>query len=77
MVRNRIASMILNEIKRDPGTWEGRIARNLNLSQQIVHYHVKRMRSEGLLDVEFQDGRKLYRLANSHPAAKPNIADPS
>ena len=66
-VPNRIASMILNEIKRNPGTWEGKIARDLDLSQQIVHYHVKRMRSEGLLDVELRGRRKLYRLANSRP----------
>ena len=64
-VPNRIASMILNEIKRTPGTWEGKIAHDLCFSQQIVHYHVKRMRSEGLLDVELQGRRKLYRLANS------------
>ncbi len=65
---NRIASVILNEIKRNPRTWEGKIARDLGLSQQIVHYHVKRMRSEGLLDVELQGRRKLYRLANSRPS---------
>ena len=61
----RIASMILNEVKRTPGTWEGKLAQDLGLSQQIVHYHVKRMRSEGLLDVELQGRRKLYRLAHS------------
>jgi DNA-binding transcriptional ArsR family regulator len=61
----RIASMILNEVKRTPGTWEGKLAQDLGLSQQIVHYHVKRMRSEGLLDVESQGRRKLYRLAHS------------
>jgi len=64
-VPNRIASIILNEIKRTPGTWEGKIAHDLCLSQQIVHYHVKRMRSQGLLDVELKGRRKLYRLANS------------
>jgi len=64
-VTNRIASMILNEIKRTPGTWEGKIAHDLCLSQQIVHYHVKRMRTRGLLDVELRGRRKLYRLANS------------
>ena len=69
-VPNRIASMILNEIKRTPGTWEGKIAHDLCLSQQIVHYHVKRMRSEGLVDVELQGRRKLYRLANSRGEAK-------
>ncbi|MGD0424432.1 MAG: winged helix-turn-helix transcriptional regulator, partial [Candidatus Bathyarchaeia archaeon] len=67
---NRIASMILNEIKRNPRTWEGKIARDLGLSQQIVHYHVKRMRSEGLLDVELEGRRKLYRLANSRLPVK-------
>ena len=66
-VPNKIASLILNEIKRNPSTWEGKIARDLGLSQQIVHYHVKRMRSEGLLNVELQGRRKLYRLANSRP----------
>ena len=64
-IAKRIATMILNEIKLSPGTWEGKIAQDLDLSQQIVHYHVKRMRSEGLLDVELQGRRKLYRLANS------------
>jgi len=66
-VPNKIASLILNEIKRNPSTWEGKIARDLGLSQQIVHYHVKRIRSEGLLNVELQGRRKLYRLANSRP----------
>jgi DNA-binding transcriptional ArsR family regulator len=61
----RIASLILNEIKKTPGTWEGKLAQDLGLSQQIVHYHVRRMRSEGLLDVESNGRRKLYRLANS------------
>ena len=70
VVPNRIASMILNEVKRTPGTWEGKIARDLCLSQQIVHYHVRRMRSEGLLDVELRGRRKLYRLANSRSAVE-------
>ena len=61
----KIACLILNEIKRTPGTWEGKLAQDLGLSQQIVHYHVRRMRSEGLLDVELEGRRKLYRLANS------------
>jgi DNA-binding transcriptional ArsR family regulator len=59
-----IATRILNEIKKRPGTWEGRLAQDLNLSQQIVHYHLKRLRAAGVLSVELEGRRILYRLAN-------------
>ena len=64
MDSSRIATRILNEIKKKPGIWEGGLAMDLGLSQQIVHYHLKRLRSAGVLSVELKGRRILYRLAN-------------
>jgi len=66
------ATRILNSIKDAPGIWEGKLAQDLGLSQQIVHYHLKRLRSAGLLSVQVYQRRKLYRLANSNQARDGN-----
>jgi DNA-binding transcriptional ArsR family regulator len=63
--QSSVATRILNSIKDAPGIWEGKLAQDLGLSQQIVHYHLKRLRSARLLSVQVHQRRKLYRLANS------------
>ena len=67
-----VATRILNSIKDTSGIWEGKLAQDLGLSQQIVHYHLKRLRSAGLLSVQIDQRRKLYRLANSNQARDGN-----
>ena len=59
-----IATRVLNEIKKNPGIWEARLAKDLGLSQQLVHYHLKRLRFARLLSAEVQGRRVLYRLSN-------------
>ncbi len=50
-----------------PGIWEAQLAKELNLSQQIVHYHLKKLRDSKLITtgVDSNGSRKLYRFANS------------
>lgn len=60
-----VATRILNSIKDVPGIWEGKLAKDLGLSQQIVHYHLKQLHSAGLLSVQAYQRRKLYWLTNS------------
>ena len=62
-VRTRILLWVLDH----PGIWEAQLAKDLSLSQQIVHYHLKILRDSKLITtlVEPNGGRKLYRFASS------------
>jgi len=60
-----IPMRILHEIELNPGTWEARLAQTLGLSQQIVHYHLKKMLSAGIINAESQGKRKHYRLCST------------
>jgi DNA-binding transcriptional ArsR family regulator len=58
-----IASRILLRIAECPGTWEAQLARNLGLSQQLVHYHLRRLRDSKMVASNAEEGsRKLYWL---------------
>ena len=62
-LRTRIMLCVLEH----PGIWEAQLAKDLGLSQQIVHYHLKKLRDSKLITmvVDSNDGRKLYRFADT------------
>lgn len=60
-----IASQVLHEISSDPGIWEAKIAQRLGLSQQLVHYHLRKLRAAGMISTESMGKRKLYRLPSA------------
>ena len=66
-MRNRIMLWVLDH----PGIWEAQLAKDLGLSQQIVHYHLKKLRELKLITAtaELEGGRKLYRFADRGPSA--------
>ena len=70
-LRTRIMLWVLDH----PGIWEAQLAKDLGLSQQIIHYHLKKLRDSKLITtvVEPNGGRKLYRFAGS---AKDNHPSP-
>jgi DNA-binding transcriptional ArsR family regulator len=61
-----VATRILLRIMDHPGTWEAQLSKDLALSQQIVHYHLRKLRNAGLVSttVHHEGGRKLYRFTN-------------
>ena len=69
-LRTRILLWVANH----PGIWEAQLAKDLRLSQQIVHYHLKKLRDSKLITtvVDSNGGRKLYRFVDSavdkHPS---------
>ncbi|HUK29289.1 MAG TPA: ArsR family transcriptional regulator [Candidatus Acidoferrales bacterium] len=67
-----LQTRILLWIIDHPGIWEARLSKDLGLSQQIVHYHLKKLRDSGLVTtITTPDGnRKLYRLAKSNWSRK-------
>jgi DNA-binding transcriptional ArsR family regulator len=62
-LRTRILLWVLDH----PGIWEAQLAKDLGLSQQIVHYHLKKLRETKLITAKADaDGtRKLYRFADN------------
>jgi DNA-binding MarR family transcriptional regulator len=60
-----IPSRIVREIDRNPGIWEAKLAQNLELSQQIVHYHLRKLHAAGSLTMQVLDRRKHYRVRGS------------
>jgi len=62
-LRTRIMLWVLDH----PGIWEAQLAKDLALSQQIVHYHLKKLRDSKLITtvVDSDGERKLYRFAGS------------
>jgi len=66
-----IPSRILHEIEHNPGIWEARLAKSLGLSQQIVHYHLRKLQATGILTAEPQARRKRYWLRGSSHKGNP------
>lgn len=62
-LRSRILLWVLDH----PGIWEAQLAKDLGLSQQIVHYHLRKLRETKLITakVDVNGTRKLYRFADS------------
>jgi predicted transcriptional regulator len=62
-LRTRVLLWVLDH----PGIWEAQVAKDLGLSQQIVHYHLKKLRETRLItaQVDANGTRKLYRFADS------------
>jgi predicted transcriptional regulator len=60
-----LSGRILSWILEHPMTWEAQVAKELGLSQQLVHYHLKRLHAQGLLTatLEANGNRKLYRFS--------------
>ena len=70
-LRTRILLWILDH----PGIWEAQLAKDLGVSQQIVHYHLKKLKETKLITTRVgpAGNRKLYRFVNSTPEAKEPI----
>lgn len=64
-----IPSRILHEISRNPGIWEAKLAQGLGLSQQLVHYHLRKLQAARMITAESIGRRKHYRLPS---AQRPN-----
>jgi DNA-binding transcriptional ArsR family regulator len=62
-LRTRVLLRVLDH----PGVWEAQLAKDLGLSQQIVHYHLKKLTETKLITarVDADGSRKLYRFADS------------
>ncbi len=62
-LRTRVLLWVLGH----PGIWEAQLAKDLGLSQQIIHYHLKKLRDSKLITTvdEPNGSRKLYRFAGS------------
>lgn len=56
-----IATRILRAVAANPDTWEAQLARDLALSQQIVHYHLKRLVNRKMMTTTVKGRRILYR----------------
>ncbi len=69
-LRTRIMLWVLDH----PGIWEAQLAKDLGLSQQIVHYHLKKLRDSKLITMKVgsDDGRKLYHFADSATVKHPS-----
>ena len=61
--RTRILLWVINH----PGIWEAQLSKDLGLSQQIVHYHLRKLSETGLIKSsrDADGSRKLYRFADS------------
>jgi DNA-binding transcriptional ArsR family regulator len=61
-LRTRILLWVLDH----PGIWEAQVAKDLGLSQQIAHYHLKKLRETKLITAHMaaNGSRKLYRFAD-------------
>jgi predicted transcriptional regulator len=68
-----IPSSILIEIARNPGIWEAKLVTALGESQQIVHYHLKKLREANLIVSEDDGKRKLYKLSQKNCSQPPPI----
>jgi len=73
---NALRTRILLWIVGHPGIWEAQLAKDLGLSQQIVHYHLKKLSETKLIvsTVDENGCRKLFRLADkSHQGCKDTV----
>ena len=70
-LRSRILLWILDH----PGIWEAQVAKDLGLSQQLVHYHLKKLKDMGMItvDVDANGSRRLYRFVHTAPENQPQI----
>jgi len=59
------ATRIIHEVESNPGIWEAKLAKNLGLSQQIVHYHLRKLQASQILISESLEKRKHYWLRGS------------
>jgi DNA-binding transcriptional ArsR family regulator len=66
---NALRTRIMLWILEHPGIWEAQVAKDLGLSQQIVHYHLKKLRDSKLIatEIDRNGNRKLYRFAHHIP----------
>jgi len=62
-LRTRVLLWVLDH----PGIWEAQVAKDLGLSQQSVHYHLKKLRETKLITTKMDTNgtKKLYRFADS------------
>jgi DNA-binding transcriptional ArsR family regulator len=62
-----VATRVLHWVLDHPDTWEAQLSKDLGLSQQIVHYHLKKLREAGLITATggSNGSRKLYRFTNA------------
>jgi DNA-binding transcriptional ArsR family regulator len=62
-----ITTRILHRIIEYPGAWEAQLAKDLGLSQQLIHYHLKRLRDSKLITstLDTEGHRKLYRFSGN------------
>ena len=70
-LRTRVMLWILDH----PGIWEAQLAKDLGLSQQIVHYHLKKLRDSKLITTEIDPdrNRKFYRFAHNVPEKQDSL----
>jgi DNA-binding transcriptional ArsR family regulator len=61
-----LRTRILLWVADHPGIWEAQLAKDLGLSQQLVHYHLKKLRESKLVTagIDENGSRKLYRFAD-------------
>jgi predicted transcriptional regulator len=59
------ATRIIHEIESNPGIWEAKLAKNLGLSQQSVHYHLRKLQASEILTAVSMEKRKHYWLRGS------------
>jgi predicted transcriptional regulator len=62
--RDELPTLVMLCILENPGIWEAQLAKQLGLSQQIVHYHLKKLRDAGVIKAttDTEGARKLYRV---------------
>ena len=65
MIYKSIPLRILHEVERNSGIWEARLAQTLGLSQQIVHYHLKKLQNAKMIAAQSIGKRKHYRLPSA------------
>jgi len=71
-----LRTRILLWVADHPGIWEAQLAKDLALSQQAVHYHLKKLREAKLISatLDTNNNRKLYRFANAgHEGRDPKV----
>jgi predicted transcriptional regulator len=67
-LRTRILLWILDH----PGIWEAQLAKDMGVSQQIVHYHLKKLRETKLITTRpgATGNRKLYHFVDGAPKTR-------
>ncbi|MGA2460511.1 MAG: winged helix-turn-helix transcriptional regulator [Candidatus Bathyarchaeia archaeon] len=62
-----VSTRIILWIIEHPGIWEAQLSKDLGLSQQLVNYHLKKLRASKLITASLDSNgtRKLYRFAEN------------